>query len=143
MAPAGKLGFTYYSLANLPRALDIVWCRFPELGIEPGPKQRPALVRAVFLNPSHTKAIVEVTYCTSRLKAFERPLDLIIANCAEMNEAGLPSNTRFDLDRTIMLPWASEFFEPRANERNIVIGHLPPDAKVQLQVLVVARRQRG
>ena len=145
MAQPGKKGWSYYPLVTLPRSLDIVWCRFPtaEMPSKPGPYPRPALVRSVFLNPDHTKAMVEVTYGTSNTKSDERPFDLILANAAEMAMMGLPQATRFDLDRTLRLPWAREFFEPRRDRPTPVIGHLTHSAIAQLEALKVARRFKG
>lgn len=106
MAPAGNPGWTYYPLISLPRVLDIVWCRFPthDSPSKPGPKPRPALVRSVFINKDHTKAQVEVTYGSSKLKTDTRLLDLILQNATDLAEMGLPQATRFDLDLTVRLP---------------------------------------
>lgn len=143
MAPPGKAGWTYFPLVTLPRALDIVWCRFPlnEAMSKPGPKSRPALVRSVFLNRAHTWARVEVTYGTSNTKNDTRLLDLIIQNATDLAEMGLPQATRFDLDRTVILPWSAEFFEPRAGYETPIIGHLNHSAVAQLEALKVLRRR--
>jgi len=137
--------YDYYPLHSLPPVLGIVWCQFPtqEMPSKPGPKTRPALVRAVMVSKGGTKAALGVTYGTSKLKALERPHDLIIANLAEMNMAGLPQATRFDLDnhRTVILPWAKEFFTPREGYKDPLIGVLPQSSVAQLQALIVLRRQ--
>ena len=52
---------------------------------------------------------VEVAYGTSKLDKFSN-LDLYVANFNEMREAGLPQATIFMLDRTLILPWATEWF---------------------------------
>lgn len=142
MAPAGRLGWTYFPLVTLPRSLDIVWCRFPDRDqpSRPGPKPRPALVRSVFLNKQHTRAQIEVTYGTSKLKQDARLLDLIIANATDLAEMQLPQATRFDLDVTLTLPWASEFFEPRPGQSSPIISHLNHAAVSQLETLKVMRR---
>jgi hypothetical protein len=144
MARAGKSSWTYYPLVTLPRALDIVWCRFPtrETPSNPGPKPRLALVRSVYLNPTHTRARVEVTYGSSKLKADTRLLDLILANATDLAEMGLPQATRFDLDISVLLPWCEEFFEPSAGHRTPIIGHLNFTAVSQLETLKVMRRGR-
>lgn len=140
-----QAAFDYYPLHSLPPVLGIVWCQFPhqEMPSKPGPKTRPALVRAVKVNKAGTKAFVAVTYGTSKLKMLERPQDLFICNLTDMNLAGLPQATRFNLDnnRTIWLPWAKEFFTPREGYRDPLIGTLPPNIVTQLQVLIVNRRQ--
>lgn len=92
------------------------------------------------LSPDGTMAAVEVTFGTSRAKYGERPFDLIISNSAALDEAGLPSVTRFDLDRTIWLPWASEYFTQREGYRTPITGSLAESSKMQLEALKVARR---
>lgn len=143
MAPPGRADWTYFSLSSLPRPLDIVWCRFPtrNLPARPGPKPRPALVRSVLLNSTHTRARVEITYGTSNLKADLRPLDLIVQGPAELRAMGLPQPTRFDLDLTVVVPWASEFFEPLPGKRTPIVGHLTDAAIAQLEALKVVRRK--
>ena len=85
-------------------------------------------------------AAVEVTFGTSKVKHGERPFDLIIANSAELDGCGLPYVTRFDLDKTIWLPWASEYFVPREGYRTPVTGALGEMSRMQLEALKVARR---
>lgn len=109
----------------------------------PGPKPRPALVRAVLLDKTHTKARVEVTYGSSKLKADARPLDLILSNATHLAQMGLAQATRFDLDLTVTLPWASEFFEPRPGHATPIIGHLNQESIAQLEALKVVRRMES
>jgi len=141
MAQPGKAGLSYYPLSTLPASLDIVWCLFPidEAPNTPGPYPRPSLVRAVALNRDQTKAIVNITYGTSRIKE-NRTLDLQIQNCRSLDECGLEKATRFDLDKTIWLPWAKEFFRPPARYSGPILGHLDPQSCMQLEALKVARR---
>lgn len=123
--PGEQVGWKYYPLLTLPRVLDIVWCRFPTHDAldQPGPKMPPALVRSVFLNKQHTRARVEVTYGSSKLKVDDRPQDLILQNATDLAEMGLPQASRFDLDLSLQLPWAAEFFEARPGQRSPIIGH--------------------
>src|SRR5690606_14752191 len=107
----------------------------------PGPKSRPALVRGVMLNKSQTKAAVEVTYGTSQIRETEFPHDLIIQNLASLNACGLPQATRFQLDRTITLPWADNYFQPREGYSTPVVGVLDAQSTMQLEALKVLRRQ--
>jgi hypothetical protein len=102
---------------------------------KPGPKPRPGLVRSVLLNHDHTKAAVEVCYGTSKLKKDLFPLDLFIENAAQLNLLGLPQATRFEIDRTLQLPWAKEFFEPRDGTKTPIIGRLTEDEIAQLETL--------
>ncbi len=140
--PGEAESWHYYSIQSIPAPLNIVWCHFPEAHDQrnPGPKPRPALVRAIRLNGEHTRAEIEVTYGTSKTKSFERPLDLIIANAAELNAMGLPQATRFDLDRTIWLPWAEEWFTPRTHGQSPIIGSLTPKYRLLLADLKSQRR---
>lgn len=85
-------------------------------------------------------AAVEVTFGTTKIKKLERPFDLQIHNIAAMDHAGLPSATRFDLDRTIWLPWASEYFTPRKGYNSPISGGLDEMTQMQLEALKVARR---
>lgn len=137
--------WSYFPLHTIPRPLDIVWCRFPlqEMTTKPGPKSRPGLVRCVLLNREHTKAAVEVCYGTSQLKKDRFPLDLFIENAAQLNLLGLPQATRFELDRTLQLPWASEFFGPRDGTKSPIIGRLTQDEVSQLETLKRIRKARG
>jgi hypothetical protein len=89
-----------------------------------------------------TRAFVEVTFGTSQRREGERSLDLHITNAAEMAHAGLPQATCFVLDRTITLPWCSEFFTKRQDGSGPVVGHLPQTAIMQLETLKVLRRQK-
>lgn len=144
MAPPGKRGWAFYGVVTLPSSLDIVWCRFPEDAevVKPEPKPRPALVRTVLLGKGHQRAWIEVSYGTSKLKEDSRLLDLIIRNATEMAAMGLPQAIRFDLDSTVVLPWAKEFFVARPGYSTPIIGHMTQSACMQLETLKVLRRQR-
>jgi hypothetical protein len=142
MAPRGNAGLTFYPLVTIPKPLDIVWCRFPqaEKPKVPGPKSRPGLVRSLALNKNQTKAVIEVTYGTSKLKGLDRRLDLHIQNLSCIEACGLERATRFDLDRTIWMPWAEEYFAPPPGYSRTIIGSLDPNSMMQLEALKVARR---
>jgi hypothetical protein len=94
------------------------------------------------LNKAQTKAALEVTFGTSRLRTGERLYDLIISNSQSLDACGLPSHTRFDLDRTATLPWAKEFFVARQGYKTPIIGTLDTTTKMQLEALKVMRRQQ-
>ena len=136
MSRPGDDDWSYFPVHTLPRGLDIVWCRFPELGVDgPGPKPRPALVRTVSLTEGHVAGYVEVCYGTSRMNSDLHAHDLIIANAAQLNLLGLPQATRFDIDKLVTLPWASEFFEPRPGSKTPIIGRLSDLEIAQLDTL--------
>jgi hypothetical protein len=95
-----------------PEPGDIVWCRFPERPRDkPGPKPRPALVLEV---TERTDGIeIKVAYGTNqkldRMMAGEfaiRKLD----NAVAYELAGLSYDTKFDLSKTVSLPWNDMFF---------------------------------
>lgn len=95
-----------------PEPGDIVWCRFPERPRDkPGPKPRPALVLEVTLRSDGIE--VQVAYGTSqrlgRLHAGEFAIRKS-ENAAAYTLAGLSYDTKFDLGKTLSLPWDSRFF---------------------------------
>lgn len=142
MAQRGKPRWSFLPVSTLPRPLNIAWCWFPldEQPGTPGPKHRPTLFRALKLSPDGKMAAVEVTFGTSNAKFDSRPFDLIIQNSSSLDCAGLPQVTRFDLDITIWLPWASEFFTPREGYTSPITGYLDEASRMQLEALKVARR---
>ena len=95
-----------------PEPGDIVWCRFPERPRDkPGPKPRPALVLEV---TERTDGIeVKVAYGTSqklgRLQSGEFAIRKL-GDPAAYALAGLSYDTKFDLVKTLSLPWESMFF---------------------------------
>jgi hypothetical protein len=102
-----------------PEPGDIAWCRFPERPRDkPGPKPRPALVLEVTRRSDGIE--VKVAYGTSqklgRLQAGEFAIRKV-ENAAAYALAGLSYDTKFDLAKTLSLPWDSMFFA------------LPPDPK--------------
>src|ERR1700675_1340701 len=120
------MGWTFLDTTDLPRLYDIVWCRFPEDGKKsPGRKIRPALVRGVKKELKSDQGALKVSYGTTNLKIDTRnERDLIIQFARSLQETGLPSATRFDLDLSNVLPWCSEFFCPPFGWPSIIIGHL-------------------
>lgn len=142
MARPGKPRFSFLPVSTIPTPLSIAWCWFPEAekAGEPGPKHRPTLVRALRLSPDGTMAAIEVTFGTSRIRHTEHPFDLIIENSIALDECGLPCATRFNLDRTIWLPWAREYFSAREGYTHPVTGALNESSRMQLEALKVARR---
>jgi hypothetical protein len=124
--------------------LDIVWCNFPEQEKpkEPGPKPRPALVRAVYFYHNQTRVAVEVAYGTSKISRLHQ-LDLQISNHEAMMDAGLPQATGFRLSKIAKLPWAAEFFVPREGSTALIIGHLNAQSIAQLETLKVLRRGKN
>ena len=93
-----------------PAAGDIVWCHFPD-GVHPRPKPRPGLVLTVFgLRAPFT---VTVAYGTSQRTTQLQRGEFVIqrtAHPAAFAAANLSFDTKFDLRRSVDLPYASEWF---------------------------------
>ena len=102
-----------------PEPGDIVWCRFPERPRDkPGPKPRPALV----LNVTTREDGIEVTvaYGTSQGLSSMVAGEFAIRqqqDSAAYALAGLSFDTKFNLAKTLPLPWNDTFFSlaPAAN----------------------------
>ena len=94
-----------------PDAGDIVWCHCPD-DIPPRPTPRPALVLVVY-DDDAPQFTVRVAYGTS-----ERTSTLYGGEFCILRErhatayaaAGLSFNTKFDLKKTLELPYSSEWF---------------------------------
>jgi len=106
---------TARSWAPRPKAGDIVECRFPESEMgTPGPKDRPALVVQVEADPEDEAAsIVRVAYGTSQDVEQRFPGEFTIR--ATDAKAGLDRDTKFDLGKTVRLPFNTEWFAPAPN----------------------------
>lgn len=102
-----------------PEPGDVVWCRFPERPRDkPGPKPRPALVLEVLHRADGIE--VMVAYGTSQNLGRLQPGEFAIRkldNDTAYALAGLSYDTKFDLARTLSLPWDGTFFA------------VPPDPK--------------
>jgi hypothetical protein len=98
---------------------DIVWCRFPEDVIDsPGQKPRPALVLAIEQYDDGWSLLV--SYGTSqklnRLLTGEFAIRKL-ENSSAYTLAGLSVDTKFDLGRTLELPWNGRYFSVPPNPR--------------------------
>ena len=120
--------YAYYAATTLPKSGDIVWCHFPlrEMPGGPGPKPRPAIVRRTFLDPRTGRGSVEVAFGTGKkLKTLYRG-EFVVASPGGMRAAGLDLPTKFDLARTVRLPWARQFFAVKPGHGRLVMGALHP-----------------
>jgi hypothetical protein len=120
MAPAVKWW-------RAPEAGDIVWCHFPQLNGNLGPKPRPALVCAVDdSNPD--QVLVKVVYGVSQKTARLNSSEFLISrqNKAAYDLAGLSYDTKFDLKKIYLLPYSSEWFDtaPGTTIQTPVLGTL-------------------
>ena len=95
----------------LPDAGDIVWCRFPHRGFTvPGPKPRPALV--VDVGELRGEPAVEVVYGTSQKldRLYSDEFAITPNDGDRFLVAGLDRPTKFDMTRTVFLPYSDEWF---------------------------------
>lgn len=137
------MGWNFFDISTLPRKYDIVWVMFPvgEDGL-PGPKLRPALVRATMQDKPGTRGGVVISYGTTKLKLGIRDkLDLVIQNAGQLSRLGLPAATRFDLDLISRVPWAEEFFCPPQHSNDICTGRLD-DEQIERFLKKLRRRDR-
>lgn len=94
-----------------PSAGDIVWCHFPD-NVSVRPKARPALILRV-LDDGAPPFQVQIAYGTSqRTTTLYRGEFSILRdrNRAAFYASGLTYDTKFNLNRTIELPYTSEWF---------------------------------
>lgn len=95
--------------APLPTIGDILWCHFPqEMGI-PGPKPRPALVRAVSTKHHYVQVAYGTSKKTDRIYPGEFVLDPSEGGFAS---SGLEARTKFDVGNLVTLPFDSMWFAP-------------------------------
>src|SRR4051812_31628106 len=109
---------------NRPKPFDVVWCWFPEVeapGV-PGPKPRPALILGV---SGGTSLSVLVAFATSQKldRVFET--EYLVSDPAIVRKVGCSKPTKFDLSRTVWLPYTDEAFgEKVKGSGSPVIGRL-------------------
>lgn len=132
--------WTYYPFHTAPAALAVVWCHFRliEAPETPAPKARPSLVRRVLRKDDNIS--LEVSYGTSNPERYS-DRDLYVANLNDMIDAGLPQATFFLLGRTIILPWAEEWFSKRDDGSGPVIGHLNTRSQEYLRLILDWRKR--
>ena len=95
----------------LPRAGEIVWCRFPHRGFStPGPKPRPALV--VDIGDLRGEPAVEVVYGTSQKldRLYPGEFSVTPEDGDRFFVSGLDRATKFDMARPVFLPYTEEWF---------------------------------
>ena len=122
------VSYECYDPTTLPRPGDVVWCRFPfrEMPGKPGPKPRPAVVRAVFLDRHTSRSSIEVAFGTSKKTDRLYKGEFLVATRSGRRAAGLDRATKFDLGRTVRLPWAIQFFTVIPGGDSLLMGSLHP-----------------
>lgn len=94
-----------------PKPGDIVWCRFPqEKSLQPAPKARPALVLRVGEIEGHPA--VAIAYGTSQKveRLFPGEFAILPADGAAYTASGLSYPTKFNLARSVELPYNDRWF---------------------------------
>lgn len=102
---------------------DIVWCRFPD-GVSARPKPRPALVIAVF-DDDAPRLRVRVAYGTSRRvdTLFSGEFAILRSHArGAYSSAGLSYDTKFNLGKSVDLPYDTAWFDLPPQPRH---GALP------------------
>lgn len=113
-----------------PQAGDILWCHFPD-NVHPKPKPRPTLVLTVIGDKANLISVL-VAYGTSkRTSELHRGEFAIRAHSHPdaYEAAGLSYDTKFDLGRTVELPYTQNWFSvpPAApHGQNPKLGTLHP-----------------
>lgn len=107
----------------LPAPGDIVYCRFPEIEGNPGPKPRPALVVAIVQFDNGVRG-VRVAYGTSQKVDELRSGEFSItpADHTAYQLSGLSFPTKFDMRQTQDLPYDENWFRVPQAPR---YGHTP------------------
>jgi len=94
-----------------PKPGDIVWCRFPEgKTLYPAPKARPALVLRV--GQIAGQSAVAIAYGTSQKvnRLFPGEFAIVPADGAAYTASGLSYPTKFNLARSVELPYNDRWF---------------------------------
>lgn len=138
------VSYACYDPTTLPRPGDVVWCRFPfrEMPGKPGAKPRPAIVRAVFLDRRTSRSSVEVAFGTSKKTDKLYKGEFLVATPSGRRAAGLDLATKFDLGRTVRIPWAIQFFTVRPGADSLIVGSLHPTDVMALRQAAKALTKR-
>ena len=113
-----------------PEALDIVWCRFPELhgsdGPVPGAKPRPALI--LDIDDRSTPLAVRVAFGTSKRtdELFSGEFQISPSDGEVFRASGCDGDTKFDLRRAVWLPLDDTWFtaKPNSKSKPPIIGRI-------------------
>lgn len=128
---------------SAPSIFDIVTGYYPESKPKAGtPAHRPCLITKVFQDEETGLYAVEIIYGTKNLKSLtRRDKDIIIQNCADLDEMGLPVATRFmmDPDCRVVLEWLPPNFEPWSGYKSPKLGHLLLDYEKEYAWLMAKR----
>ncbi len=85
---------------------------------------------------------VELAFGTSKNPNRLHPLNFTVSKLSDMDACGLYYATRFDLQRTMTLPFTDEFFEVRFGFHSPTIGRLT-DYQIKLLQMQIAFYQQA
>jgi hypothetical protein len=81
---------------------------------------------------------------TTTLKILQRGrIDLIVQKASDLRQMGLARATRFDLDKTAVLPWTSAFFGHWSGHQTPRIGALTEPYIKEYAFLMMRRQSAG
>ncbi|WP_438334706.1 hypothetical protein [Edwardsiella tarda] len=92
----------------LPEPGDFVWCYFPQMLGQPGPKPRPALVVAVAEEDNAVKVVYGTSQKINKIYSTEFVLKKGESGFAI---SGLAYDTKFDMNTLVQLPYDSDWFD--------------------------------
>lgn len=121
----------------LPIPGDIVWCAFPQVIGQPGPKKRPALVARVSPTTHEISVVYGTSQKTNKIYPTEVALDPTDPGFAS---SGLSHRTKFDVATQVQLPFDSDWFDaapgPQINSPLPKMGVLHPSYMPTIAVAV-------
>ena len=80
----------------------------------------------VFINTQTSRASIEVAFGTSKKTDKLYRGEFLVGSPSGMANAGLDLATKFDLGRTVRLPWASHYFYIKPGNTRLIMGSLHP-----------------
>lgn len=88
---------------------------------------------------------MEVVYGTSQDPFRAGNQYFTVSKMSEMAQCNLDYATRFNLGRSLRLPWSTEFFEPLPGHQTPIMGHLTDYAirVLQMQISYYQRETGG
>jgi hypothetical protein len=124
-----------------PKPLDVVWCWFPEIlagGIR-GPKPRPALVLDV--DESRSPIELRVAFGTSKKTndLFSGEFRISPEDGAGFTASGCDGDTKFDLKRSVWLPYTDDLFSRKSETAN----RTPVMGRIELSDIELKKRLRA
>ena len=96
----------------------------------------------VFINTQTSHASIEVAFGTSKKTDKLYRGEFLVSSPSGMANAGLDLRTKFDLKRTVRLPWARRYFSIKPGITRLVTGSLHPTDVLALRKAAKDMRPR-